>query len=191
MNLVLVGLVVFFLISVSVLVVIWLYLGTSKQSTQTTTPSESPPIQKVSPTHPKVWKVNGLTQLVGGGGGESSSMICKENSYVTELNGGSGSIIDRIGVKCSNGVSLGPRGGSGGTSFAIGNKDGFDKLITRSGALVDSIWVYDGGKELGKFGGDGGDVPTVLACNGGKIMGLNVRTGGSVDNIQVVCGTQQ
>jgi len=159
------------------------------QQPQTQQQQQQQPAQQQAP--PKVWKRSGETQAVGGPGGGAQTMVCKENTFVTEFSGGSGALIDRIGLKCSDGSSLGPFGGGGGAPFTVKNDSGFDKLVTRSGSLVDSIRVYGDGRELIKVGGDGGGGPTDLACNGGKIMGLNVRTGGLVDNIQVVCATQQ
>lgn len=218
MNLIIVGLAFIFLV---VIIVVGLYLGgvigkteqseqqpTQQQSVappaqqQTTSPPVQellplvqqllPPVQQLlPPPPPKVWKQSGQSQAMGGGGGAPQSMVCRENTFVTEFTGGSGELLDRIGVKCSDGTSLGPFGGGGGAPFTVQNPDGFDKLVTRTDSFVNSIRFFGSGREILKVGGDGGGAPTDLACNGGQIIGLNVRTGSLVDNIQVVCGTQQ
>lgn len=152
---------------------------------------EAPPAEKKVEAPPKIWKKSGETQAAGGGGGEPSSLICKENTFVTEFNGGSGAVIDRIGVKCSDGTILGPAGGGGGGPFSVQNLNGFDKLVVKTGGLVDNIRFFNNNTELGTAGGGGGSGPIDLACNGGRIMGLNTRAGSLLDNIQVVCATQQ
>lgn len=137
-----------------------------------------------------IWKRSSDTQAVGGNGGSPSSLVCKENTFVTEFNGSAASYIDRISIKCSDGTILGPAGGSVGP-FSVQSVDGFDKLVVRTGALVDSIQFFNNNKELAKVGGNGGGGPTDLACNGGRIMGVNTRSDSNINNIQVVCATQQ
>lgn len=137
----------------------------------------------------KQWKQSGVTAAVGGGGGSPYALVCGENAYVTEFDGRSGSLIDNIGITCSDGTKLGPKGGAGGGAFNVANPGGFEKLTVRAGSLIDNIKFFGGGKELASYGGGGGS-PHDLACVDGKIMGLNVRSGRLVDNVQVVCATQ-
>jgi hypothetical protein len=163
----------------------------SQKSESESEPKSKPESEPKSEPLPKIWKQSGQSKNVGGNGGYPQSMICKENAFVTQFSGGSGNLMDRIGIKCSDGTSLGPFGGGGGNVFVVENTKGFDKLITKSSDFVNNIRFYDNGTELKKVGGDGGGGPTDLACDGGKIMGLNLRTGQLVDSIQVVCATQQ
>lgn len=137
-----------------------------------------------------ILKRSGNTIAVGGNGGSPSSLICKENTFVTEFNGSAASYVDRIRIKCSDGTILGPADGSVGP-FSVQSVDGFDKLVVRNGDLVDSIRFFSNNKELAKVGGDGGGGPIDLACNGGKIMGVNTRSDSNINNIQVVCATPQ
>jgi hypothetical protein len=122
----------------------------------------------------------------GGNGGGPHELICPEGSFVKEFYGASGSLIDRIGVKCSNNSDLGSHGGKGGSPFSVVSDDGFNKLQVKSGALVDNIKFFANNVEKGARGGGGGD-PHELNCDG-KIMGLKVRSGDLLDRIGVVCG---
>jgi hypothetical protein len=124
----------------------------------------------------------------GGGGGEPSELVCPDGTFVKEFYGGAGALIDRVGVKCSNGTDLGTRGGGGGGPFSVVSDNGFNKIHVRSGALVDNIKFFTDNAEKGAFGGGGGEGPHDLNCGDGKIMGLKLRTGGLVDRIQVICG---
>lgn len=152
-------------------------------------PRPSPPIMK--PVAPKVFRETFTTASAGGGGGAPSSLMCPQGSFVNEFYGGAGSLVDRIGVKCSNGSDLGTRGGRGGGNFRVTSNTGFNKLQVRSGRLVDRINFFANNQQKGSAGGNGGGGPITMDCRDGKIMGLRVRTGGLVDNIQVVCGKEQ
>jgi hypothetical protein len=74
-------------------------------------------------------------------------------------------------------------------------------MKVKSGNLVDSIELTNsnwGGEP--RIGGGGGGGPKNLRCtppnaqgieSDGKIMGIKVRTGSLLDQIQLVCGLEQ
>jgi len=144
-------------------------------------PAPTPTPTPVPTPAPGVWKQSSVTKSVGGSGGSPRSLVCSEGSIATGLFGRSGTLIDNIGIRCSDGKTLGPTDGRGGSPFEINSTSGFDMVEVRAGSLIDSVAAA--GQRAGGSGGTKHD----LACDGGKVMGLNVRSGDLVDNIQVVC----
>lgn len=166
------------------------------QEAESNTESKTEP--KIEPTPValpalKIFKRSGESDsgCCGGGGGEPHDLFCPEGSFVKEFYGGSGAVIDRIGIKCSDGSDLGTKGGGGGGPFSVISDVGFNKLHVKSGSLVDNIKFFANDQEKGAYGGGGGGGPNDLNCPDGKIMGLKLRTGGLVDRIQVICGKDQ
>ncbi len=128
----------------------------------------------------------------GGDGGAPYEVICPEGTFVNQFYGGASGVIDRIGIRCSDGKTLGPHGGGGGVPFTIDSNSGFNKLKVKSGLLVDNItFVNTQGADIGVVGGGGGGGPIDLNCGDGKIMGLKLKAGGLLDRIQIVCGKEQ
>jgi hypothetical protein len=144
------------------------------------------------PPPPKVFKRANETDpnCCGGGGGGAREMICPEGAYVKSFYGGAGTYVDRIGLRCSNGLNFGPFGGGGGAPYDVSAESGFNKLGVKTGSLVDNIRFFSDNREIRSVGGGGGG-PNELNCGDGKIMGLKVRTGSLVDRIQAVCGKEQ
>ena len=132
------------------------------------------------------------TNKYGGQGGGPGVLLCPQGAFINEVYGGSGYVIDRIGIKCSDGKILNPLGGSGGRPFSIKSQNGFNKMNVKTGDLVDNIELYFNNEKIGSAGGAGGvGGPHLLDCNDGKLMGLNLRSAALVDNIGVICGKEQ
>lgn len=137
--------------------------------------------------NPVFKRTNDTASAGGGGGGGPYDLICPEGSFVKEFYGKGGWELDRIGVKCSNGQDMGYRGGDGGGDFSTGNRDnGFNKIEVKSGNIVNYIKFFSDNNEVSKTG-DNDWRPTVMGCDE-KIIGLKVKSGSKIDNIQAVCG---
>jgi hypothetical protein len=129
------------------------------------------------------------TDIKGGGGGTAYDLVCPPGSYVTNFYGKSGSVVDRIGIKCSDGRDIGSYGGGGGSDFSSTSSNGFDRLSVRTGGVVDQVQFWNKNINYGIRGGWGGTFYD-LKCDKGKIMGLKLRSGSVVDAIGVVCGDE-
>ena len=57
------------------------------------------------------------TSTMGGDGGMPFTAKCPNGEYISQWYGASGSVIERIGAKCSDGTILGPYGGLGGKAW--------------------------------------------------------------------------
>jgi len=163
-----------------------IYFATKKEET---TKEEK---KSGTPAATLVFKKSLETNKYGGQGGNPGVLLCPQGAFINEVYGRSAQfVIDSIGIKCSDGKTLEPLGGSGGVPFSITSKDGFNKMNVKTGALVDNIELYSKNTKIGSAGGPGGEGPHLLDCNDGKLMGLNLRSGGLVDNIGVICGKEQ
>jgi len=115
-------------------------------------------------------------------------MICNENAFVTGFSGKSGTFIDSIGLTCSDGISMGPYGGSGGGAFTTTSNSGYTGLKVRSGNDVNKIVFLNGNTELSTIGANNGSSRPDLLCPDGKIMGIKTKSDNLLRNITVVCG---
>lgn len=87
----------------------------------------------------------------GGGGGSNPSFVCPADQSIIGLRGASGSLVDRIGVICSNVTNPDPFSPSNGFSPIWGGGGGgffddrcgvgriVDSFNVRSGSLVDNL----------------------------------------------------
>merc|ERR1712093_782938 len=123
------------------------------------------PVVKTKYTH---WR--------GGNGGGARSGRCPGNSYINYWTIRSGTLVDNIRGRCSNGSWLTSCGGGGGGSWT--GKADTRRIYVRSGSLIDKF------NNRGGNGGGGG----WLDCGSGyKITGYDVRCGSLVDKVRFQC----
>lgn len=126
----------------------------------------------------------------GGNGGGPFNLQCPSGTYVSSFNNlRSGWHIDQLGLACSDGSVLTPKGGLGGspTSDVI-SADGFKQIQARSGSYLNRITFYGPNRQwMGTYGRDDGP-NTILDCGDGKIVGIAGRSGALIDKLQVICG---
>lgn len=128
---------------------------------------------------------------VGGSGGSPVPARTCSSGYVTEIYGGAGQFVDRVGMKCSNGQDLGTMGGGGGAAYSFKNPRGFSGMDTRSGGAVDAIKPLDtNGQSLGEAGGNGGNPGSLRCPQGQRIVGFAGRSGAYTDALQVSCAVR-
>jgi hypothetical protein len=116
------------------------------------------------------------TPYRGGNGGRGYTKICPTGSTIDYWQIRTGSLVDNIRGRCSNGLWLGGCGGGGG-HFWQGRTPSTRSAYVRTGALVDQIWGR---------GGNGGGGYT-LSCDNGKISGYHARCGSLVDGLKFYC----
>merc|ERR1711959_866018 len=116
------------------------------------------------------------TNWRGGNGGGARSGRCPGNSYINYWTIRSGTLVDNIRGRCSNGSWLTSCGGGGGGSWT--GKADTRRIYVRSGSLIDKF------NNRGGNGGGGG----WLDCGSGyKITGYDVRCGSLVDKVRFQC----
>lgn len=146
-------------------------------------------------------------------GGEMAAKRCPAGQYVTVISGGSGDLVDSIGMKCgdqSNLVKtdLGKMGGGGGAPYSVTSQSGFVELKGDSGRYILSINAIDpaskaviakspDGKDLGSqigrgqdtaYGASGEKIQYDLKCDAGKkIVGFYGRSGSFIDQLGIIC----
>jgi hypothetical protein len=103
------------------------------------------------------------------------SSECPSGAYINYWQMRTGSLVDRLRGRCSNGSWLGQCGGSGG-GFWQGHVSSTGVHI-RTGALVDK---FNG------RGGNGGGA-TYLSCGSNHIRGYYMRCGSLVDGVKFLC----
>ena len=142
----------------------------------------------------KIFKQSQKLSAFGGGGGSPHDLLCPEGHYVTKIFGGAGKYVDRVGVICSNGSTIGPVGGEGGDGYQVGETvpgRGFKAVQFRSGNFVDKIKFFEhNGNYITEVGRDGGTLGDKQSCED-KIMGLHVRSGQLIDQAGLYCGKLQ
>jgi hypothetical protein len=116
----------------------------------------------------------------GGSGGNYFEKICPGTSYITELSGGSGAILDSVSVKCSDGTNLGGVGGNGGNYYKLSVSPGDNISTYHNGTLVEGIKVgsQSTGTTTGKIG--------VSDCSS-NITGIWGASGVVIDSLGVIC----
>merc|ERR1712159_416099 len=144
---------------------VWIPLDykTNPYTCETTT--ASPPATKP----PRITK---HTFAFGGNGGGVVNSNCADGHYVNWWRVRSGSLVDRIQGRCSNGAWLRACGGSGGGENQRSGVNGAQKMYVRTGALVD---------QFNGRGGNGGGAHWLDCGSGFKITGYQLRCGSLVD----------
>jgi len=140
-------------------------------------PKPKPPAPKPKPKpKPKPVVKTKYTNWRGGNGGGARSGRCPGNSYINYWTIRSGTLVDNIRGRCSNGSWLTSCGGGGGGSWT--GKADTRRIYVRSGSLIDKF------NNRGGNGGGGG----WLDCGSGyKITGYDVRCGSLVDKVRFQC----
>jgi hypothetical protein len=87
------------------------------------------------------------------GAAKSTLVQCPTDSYVTKFHGNSGNSINKLCATCSDGTTIGCRGGDGGDPFEISNLEGFNKIILGKNQVYTNSIRIPGGKTLGGTGG--------------------------------------
>jgi len=87
------------------------------------------------------------------GASKSTLVQCPTDSYVTKFHGNSGNSINKLCATCSDGTTIGCRGGDGGDPFEISNLEGFNKIILGKNQVYTNSIRIPGGKTLGGTGG--------------------------------------
>ncbi len=156
---------------------------------------------------------------VGGSGGAPSVMRCPGNSIAVGMIGGAGRVVDRLGLVCADHDINNPNrlGTAYSISDVVGGQTeaSFERwcnhpdlpetavvgLELRAGSVIDrvqpvcavpSAWRA-GSRDtfLGlPAGGDGGGRFVRMCPQGRFVVGLNARSGASVDRLQVLCSDQ-
>lgn len=141
---------------------------------ETTPKSKSAELETASKSKSPTKKTN-----YGGSGGNYFEKICPGTSYITELYGGSGAILDSISVKCSDGTNLGGVGGNGGNYYKLSVSPG-DNIDTYYNQVVEGIKVgsQSTGMTTSKIGASD--------CSG-NIVGIWGASGGLIDSLGVIC----
>lgn len=135
------------------------------------TPAAPPPATKP----PRITK---HTFAFGGNGGGVVNSNCADGHYVNWWRVRSGSLVDRIQGRCSNGAWLRACGGSGGGENQRSGVNGAQKMYVRTGALVD---------QFNGRGGNGGAGHWLDCGSGFKVTGYRTRCGSLVDKVQFEC----
>ncbi len=133
-----------------------------------------------------------VSQMLGSKVGSPYSLVCGNNTYMTEFNANTGWWIHGLDTKCSNGSSMGPVGIlGGGTIRPAKSSTGFIGYSSAaSGNLLDSVTFIDGlGNVLPRVGGTGGtQVPGWKCPQGQKIIGVSGYTLGDGITTKFQCG---
>jgi len=87
------------------------------------------------------------------GASKSTLLQCPTDSYITKFHGNSGNSINKLCATCSDGTTIGCRGGDGGDPFEIYNLEGFNKIILGKNQVYTNSIRIPGGKTLGGTGG--------------------------------------
>ena len=118
--------------------------------------------------------------------------VCPPGSYVTEFYGANGSIIDNIGIKCSNGKDLGSYGGNGGSYFQSKSPDGFSKIkIEKTSDTIKSLQFYNNQGSVntaGTFSSNTANQKNLCCPN--KIVGIYGNRDSYVRQLGIVCGDE-
>jgi hypothetical protein len=140
----------------------------------------------------------------GGGGGNEFYIFCPTGYVASGLIGGSGMLLDRVGLECrwlDQSGNLGDiattevRGGEGGSGFtmACSTNQFLVGIRGRSGDAVDQLGGYCQNAEntqssdTAVTGGSGGN-PFDARCPAGyAITGINGRSGVWVDQVNIIC----
>jgi hypothetical protein len=157
----------------------------------------------------------GVSFAAGGTGGAPFTLLCPDNKALVGIKGRAGSLVDEIAGVCKrfddmgNGtgtVSTPEIGGTGGNSFELRCPSGEVVIGLQGGAgwWVDRVQLVcapinatggasgDGETDSFTAGGTGGTSFSLMcpAISGGHkpAVGLAVRVGTLVDNINLVCG---
>jgi hypothetical protein len=134
-------------------------------------------------------EINSLSKAGGGSGGTLRTFKCPGNAFITKISGRAGSRIDQLQFTCSDGTKSPTFGGNGGNLFGPHVSDvGFGGARGRAGSKVDQLRFvkFMHGEVFGSHGGSRGD-PVDLTCQK-PVVGVNIRSGSEIDNLQFICG---
>jgi uncharacterized protein YegL len=123
-------------------------------------------------------RITKYTTSFGGNGGGAVNSWCPDGHYINWWKIRTGSLVDRIQGRCSNGVWLRTCGGSGGGESQRSGIWGAQKMYVRTGALVD---------QFNGRGGNGGGGHWLDCGSGFKITGYLLRCGSLVDKVGFQC----
>ena len=108
--------------------------------------------------------------------GTKINMMCPNKTHISSIYGNDDFFINKIGIKCSDGTIIEPKGGPGGKPFEINNPSGFTKLNLKSNKWnVISAQFQDNGA---KIGNDSASYPEKIDTNTScdkydKVVGLH------------------
>jgi len=134
------------------------------------------PLPRIIPAPPA--RITKYTSAFGGNGGGSINSYCPDGHYINWWKIRTGSLVDRIQGRCSNGTWLRVCGGSGGGESQKAGVWGAHKMYVRTGALVD---------QFNGRGGNGGGAHWLDCGSGFKITGYQLRCGSLVDKVRFQC----
>jgi len=118
------------------------------------------------------------TAVAGGGGGSAISSYCPDGFYIDYWKVRTGSLVDRVQGRCSDGSWLQVCGGTGGSETHGVPRWGHQRMYVRTGSVVDQF--------NGRGGNGGGG--SWLDCGAGyKITGYQLRCGSLVDRVRFQC----
>jgi uncharacterized protein YegL len=123
-------------------------------------------------------RITKYTASWGGNGGGAVHSYCPDGSHISLWKIRTGSLVDRIQGRCSNGSWLRTCGGHGGGENQRSGMWGSQKMYVRTGALVD---------QFNGRGGNGGGGHWLDCGPGFKITGYQLRCGSLVDKVRLQC----
>jgi Mg-chelatase subunit ChlD len=132
----------------------------------------------VPPPATKPPRITKYTCAYGGNGGSSINSYCPDGHYINWWKIRTGSLVDRIQGRCSNGAWLRACGGYGGGESQRAGVWGTHKMYVRTGALVD---------QFNGRGGNGGGSHWLDCGSGFKVTGYQLRCGSLVDKVRFQC----
>jgi len=132
----------------------------------------------VPPPATKPPRITKYTYAYGGNGGSSINSYCPDGHYINWWKIRTGSLVDRIQGRCSNGAWLRACGGYGGGESQRAGVWGTHKMYVRTGALVD---------QFNGRGGNGGGSHWLDCGSGFKVTGYQLRCGSLVDKVRFQC----
>lgn len=129
--------------------------------------------------------------IVGGIGGVPYTFSCPPGAYISQIEGRSGSLIDRISARCSDGTQSAMYGGTGGTAWTDSSPSGFIGATNMRGNIYAARlqMLTADGNVFPAHGGTGGNAVGWTGCPPGeKIMMISGGAKTVVDSFKFTCG---
>lgn len=140
----------------------------------------------VKPPPPPYISQYNVSGTFSDGGGDAFVASCPVGTWITEFTTRSGSWMDQISAKCSNGNTLGPYGGyGGGLNTPQVNTDGFTAVrgySTNRNTNVRSLEFITSGTSLGNDA-------NIVKCNSpnDRIVGIKGSRGTYLNKFGIIC----
>lgn len=124
---------------------------------------------------------NTYLDILGNWGGSNfGSPTCPKGEVIVEISGRSGSEVDKICAKCSDGTNLGCYGGNGGSPYIYNGP--FNEISLRVGERIDKIF---------NSGGNGGGPYTGKCGPDRYLVGFSGSADSRVKGLRFICGVDK